>query len=42
MRLSVTSGLYPSGFKTNILYAFLYPPLVLYALPITYTFTSLI
>jgi hypothetical protein len=33
LRLSLPSGLFPSGFPTNILYPFLFSPFVLYILP---------
>jgi hypothetical protein len=35
----VPSGLFPSGFPTNILYAFLFSPIVLHALPISSSLT---
>jgi hypothetical protein len=35
LRLGLPSGLFPSGFPTNILYAFLFSPFVLHALPIS-------
>jgi hypothetical protein len=37
LRLSLHSGLFPSGLPTNILNAFLFIPFVLYALPISYS-----
>jgi hypothetical protein len=36
LRLGLPSGLFPSGFPTNILHAFLLSPFVLYALPMIY------
>jgi hypothetical protein len=41
LRLGLPSGLFPSGFATNILYAFLFAPFVLHALhiyPLTWSF----
>jgi hypothetical protein len=38
-RLALPSGIFPSGFPTNILYAILFAPFVLYALPISYFLT---
>jgi hypothetical protein len=35
LRLGQPSGLFPSGFPINILYAFLFSPFVLHALPIS-------
>jgi hypothetical protein len=40
LRLDLPSDLFPSGFPTNILYAFLYSPFVLHALPISSSLTS--
>jgi hypothetical protein len=34
LRLGLPSGLFPSGFPTNILYAFSFTPFVLHAPPI--------
>jgi hypothetical protein len=34
LRLGLPGGLFPSGFPTNILYAFLFCPFVLHAMPI--------
>jgi hypothetical protein len=39
LRLSLPSGFFPSGFPTNILYAFIFSPFVLHALPISYSLT---
>jgi hypothetical protein len=39
LRLGLPSGLFPSGFPTNILYAFRYPLFVLRALPISSSLT---
>jgi hypothetical protein len=39
-RLGLHSGLYPSDFPTNILYAFIFSPFVLHALPISSSLTS--
>jgi hypothetical protein len=39
--LDLPSGLFFSGFPTKILYAFLFSPCVLHALPISYTLTWL-
>jgi hypothetical protein len=36
LRLGLPSGLFPSGFPTNILYTFLFSPSVLHALPISF------
>jgi hypothetical protein len=36
IRLGLPSGLFPFGFPTNILYAFLFSPFVLHALPISF------
>jgi hypothetical protein len=35
LRLRLLRGLFPSGFPTNILYAFVFSPFVLHALPIS-------
>jgi hypothetical protein len=35
VRLGLSSGLFPSGFLTNILYAFIFSPFVLHALSIS-------
>jgi hypothetical protein len=35
LRLSVPSGLFPSGFSNNILHAFLFTPFVLHVVPIS-------
>jgi hypothetical protein len=35
LRLGLSSGLFPPGFCTNSLYAFLFTPIVLYAPPIS-------
>jgi hypothetical protein len=37
LRLRLLSNLFPSGLPTNILYAFLFSPFVLHALPILYS-----
>jgi hypothetical protein len=37
--LGLPSGLFPSGFPTNILYVFFFYAFVLHALPISYSFT---
>jgi hypothetical protein len=37
--LGLSSGLFPSGFRTSILYAFLSSQFVLHALPISSSFT---
>jgi hypothetical protein len=37
LRLGLPSGLFPSGFPTNILYAFFFAPFVLHALPISFS-----
>jgi hypothetical protein len=42
LRLGLPSGLIPSGFPTNILYAFLLSPFVLHALPISSSLTGFI
>jgi hypothetical protein len=39
LSLGLRSGLFPSGFPTNILYAFLFTPFVLHALPISSSWT---
>jgi hypothetical protein len=39
LRIGVTSGLFPSGFPTNILYAFVFFQFVLHALPISSSLT---
>jgi hypothetical protein len=39
LHLGISSGLFPSGFPTSILYAFLSFPFVLRALPILYSLT---
>jgi hypothetical protein len=39
LRLGLPSGILPSGFPTNIVYAVLVPPFVLHALSITSSFT---
>jgi hypothetical protein len=36
LRLGLPSGLFPSGFPTNILYVFIFSPFVLHALPISF------
>jgi hypothetical protein len=36
LHLGLPSGLFPSGFPTNILHAFLFSPFVLHALPISF------
>jgi hypothetical protein len=41
LRLGLPSGLFASGFPTNILYAFLFPPFVLHVLPISSSLTWL-
>jgi hypothetical protein len=41
LRLGLPTGLFPSGFLTNILYAFLFVPLVLHVLAISSSFTWL-
>jgi hypothetical protein len=40
LRLVLPSGLFPSGFRTKILYAGLFSPCVLHALPISSSLTS--
>jgi hypothetical protein len=35
LRLGLPSGIFPSGFPTNLLYAFLFSPFVLHAVPIS-------
>jgi hypothetical protein len=40
LRLGLPSGLFPSGFPTNILFFSYSPPFVLHALPISPPFTS--
>jgi hypothetical protein len=40
LRLGLPSGLFPSGFPTNILYSFLFFPFVLHALPISSSSTD--
>jgi hypothetical protein len=39
LRLGLPSGLFPSGFPTSILYAFLFSPFVLHVLPISFSLT---
>jgi hypothetical protein len=39
-RLGHPSGLFPSGFPTNILDAFIFSPFVLHALPLSSSLTS--
>jgi hypothetical protein len=39
LRLGLPSRLFPSGFPTNILYALLFAPFVLHALPISSSLT---
>jgi hypothetical protein len=39
LRIRLPNGLFPSGFPTNILYAFLFSPFVLHALPISFSLT---
>jgi hypothetical protein len=39
LRLGLPSGLFPSGFSTNILYAYLFSPFVLHALVISSSLT---
>jgi hypothetical protein len=39
LRIGLTNGLFPSGFPTNILHAFLISPFVLHALPISSSLT---
>jgi hypothetical protein len=39
LRLGFPGGLFPSGFLTNILYALLFSPFVLHALPISSSLT---
>jgi hypothetical protein len=39
LHLGLPSGLFPSGFHINILYAFLFSPFTLYALPISFSLT---
>jgi hypothetical protein len=39
LRLGFPSGLFPSGFNTNILYSFLFSPVVLHVLPISFSLT---
>jgi hypothetical protein len=39
LRLVLPSGVFPSGFSTNTLYAFLFSPFVLHALPISSSLT---
>jgi hypothetical protein len=39
LRLGFSSGLFPYGFPTKILYAFLFSPFVLHALPISSSLT---
>jgi hypothetical protein len=38
-RIGLLSGLFPSGFPTNIIHAFLFPPFVLHSLPISSSLT---
>jgi hypothetical protein len=39
LRLGLPSGLFPSGFPTNILYAYHFSPFLLHALPISSSLT---
>jgi hypothetical protein len=39
LRLGLPSGLFPSGFPTKILYAFIFSPIVLHATPISSSLT---
>jgi hypothetical protein len=40
LRLGLPSGLFPSGFPTNISYAFLFSPFMLHTLPVSSSLTS--